>query len=231
MSDNKAIKTMSAEEGFNFSNLKILNDTVIAKPFVRHEEIGGIILPTTQQEMNCKSVVECVGPGNLINAKKTHFCPGCPDCKADQDRGRHPMRVKPGDIIFHTQFAGSETKIERKKYLVMHETDIWGIYTGERPIDISPFDDRVIIEWEEGQKEYHDTRIVRAQVGMDRHYTGIVIAIGTEVKDLKIGNRVFFDQFCGPERIDFEGKRYAFLYEGDCYCVIPKRVEFEVLSQ
>lgn len=206
---------MSAKK-FDFKKLSLFNDTVIAKPAAQ-KEVGGIIVPNSSQEQKTKSVVVAVGPGRF---------------EGDE---RRKMRVKVGDVIFHSQSAGSETNIEGEKYLVMSDhpstIDILGLFTGNRPIDIQPFDDRVLLEWEEGLGEYKNTGIVRAKTGMDRHYTGIVLAVGPDAREIKVGQRVFFDQFCGPERIDFEEKRYAFIFEANIYCVLPSRTEMEVLSQ
>ena len=48
--------------------------------------------------------------------------------------------------------------------------------------------------------------------------------------DLKIGARVFWNQYCSPKKIVYKEKRYALLKEHDISCVIPKRVEIGVLS-
>ena len=180
---------------FDFSKLRPLGDTIIAMPVEKHEEIGGIIIPQKQQEQKTKSVVVAVGPGRL-----------------NDDGTRRVVRVKVGDVIFHSEYAGSETKIEGKKYLIMHgekeEVDVFGIFTGDRPIDIQPFDDRVLIEWEEAPETFlnagRKTNILTAGTAKTRHYTGIVIALGPEVKDLRVGDRVFFNQFCSPTRIDYD---------------------------
>lgn len=205
----------------DFSKLKIFNDCVIAKPFIKHEEIGGILLPATAQENNMKSEVVCVGPGWI----------------KDLDTGeREPMRVKSGDMIFHSQYAGSETEVKFKKYfgekyLIMHETDIFGIYNSESLIDVSLFDNRIFLEWEEGLEIHEGTKILRAPSTMERHYTGTVLSVGPKVWDVEKGMRVFFDQFCSPKRVDYLGKRYALIKEYDVYCECPKRVKLEVLSQ
>ena len=204
-----------SDKKVDLRKIRMLNDGVLAKPWTKTTEIGGIIIPTSAAEDKSKSEVIAVGPG-----------------WRNEDGSRKKMHVKPGDIIYHTQFAGSEVSIEGEKHLVMKQPDIYGVFHGKfRPIDISPLGDRIFLEWEDGQELIKGTKIARAVVGQERHYTGIVIGCGPKVKDVVVGDRVFFDQFCGVERIDFDGKRYAWIYEHDIYCTIPKRQEMEVLSQ
>ena len=217
MSENKAVYNMKSK----FAGLRIFNDTVIVRPFVKHEEIGGILLPATAQESATKSEGICVGPGWI----------------KDLETGkREPMRVKVGDMVFHSQYAGSETNIKFKTYfgekiLVMHETDVFGIYKSESLIDLELFDNRVFLEWEEAKEIHEGTKLLRAPSMMERHYTGTVLSVGPKVWDVKVGMRVFFDQFCSPKKVDYMSKRYALVKEYDVYCECPERVKLEVLSQ
>ena len=168
-----------------------------------------------------------VGPGNVDVTG--HECPKCGDKPVGE---RRKMRVKVGDVIFHSQFSGSEITIEGEKYLIMHgereEVDVYGIFTGESPIDIQPFEDRVLLEWEQGRSEYLGSKILTAHQTQERYYTGIVRAIGPDVLDITVGQRVFFNQFSRPEKIEYMGKRYAFIYERDIFCLIPTREEIEM---
>lgn len=197
-----------------YKDIRLLNDGVLVKPF-KYKEIGGILIPATVSEKN-KGTVVAVGIGRLKENKKD----------------RHSMQVKVGDAVYHTQYAGSEIKIESEDYLIMKEDDIYGIYNNRNSItDITPLNNRVFIQWEQGEKKFKGTSLVRSNIGMERHYTGIVLGVGKEVYDVTVGTRVFFDQFCGPERIDHDNKRYAFILDYDVYCEIPKRLEMEVQSQ
>src|SRR3990167_5043970 len=198
----------------NFSKVKVLGDWVIARPWVRSEEIGGIILPASAREDPMKSTVACAGPGWL-----------------NDDGTRDPMRVKAGDVIYHSEFAGTESKIKTKeafgeKYLIMHETDIFGLFVGERPIDLELFGNRVLLEWETAPDRFTGTDLVVPEgTAKERYYTGVVLAKGPKAKDknLRIGKRVFWDQYCSPKKIEFNEKRYAVVKEHDIACVIPER--------
>ena len=195
-----------------------LNDMVLCQVF-KDKEIGGIIIPETGQQKGQRCVVLAVGQGGW-----------------ERDE-RKPMRVKVGDEIFVAKFAGSEVRIAEENLLIMHEYDIFGIYTGQRQIDLQPLDNRVFVEWEEGINYFKGSKVqILTSVQAQRwHYTGIVLAKGEDVKDegIQVGKRVFFDQFCGPERVDFEEKRYALINEQDIYCELPLRspAEIEVTSQ
>ena len=193
---------------FDVGSCKPLGDAIIAEPWENHTEIGGIIIPEQCKKQKTKSVVKAVGPR----------------CK----------KVKPGDVIFHSEYAGSPAAINQKEYIVMHEDnmrgDLYGIYTGEGQTDIQPFADKILLLWEEGLQAYSGTGILRATGTMERHYTGIIVAVGEDVVDVKVGDRVFFDQFCGPERIDSDNKRYAFIRKDDLLLKLALRTEMEVLS-
>jgi chaperonin GroES len=39
-----------------------------------------------------------------------------------------PMSVKVGDSILYGQYAGTEIKIDGKNFLIMRESDIYGIF-------------------------------------------------------------------------------------------------------
>ena len=67
---------------------------------------GGIVLPDTAKEKPLKGTVVAVGPG-----------------KSDES-----MTVKVGDSVLYGQYSGTELKIENGDYLIMKESDIYGIY-------------------------------------------------------------------------------------------------------
>jgi chaperonin GroES len=217
--NNYEMRWLDIPKGYDFSKFRVMNDTVISQP-IQVTEVAGLLIPTQNQEQVTKGKVLAVGPGRLISRGKTR----------KQDI-RTPMKVKVGDIIYHSQYAGSETEIAHTKHIIMPEMDVWGIFTGNRPIDIKPFDDKILLEWQLARSEFLGTDLARPQNYIERNYTGVVMAKGPEVYDVKIGERVFFNQFCGPERIDYTDKHYAFITENDIRSVIPAREEVTVLSE
>jgi chaperonin GroES len=92
-------------------NLKPLHDKVLVKRTEEEEtSSGGIILSGSAKEKPSQGKVISVGPG-----KKT-------------DSGElFPVNVKAGDTVLFGQYAGNEVKVEGEDYLIMSESDIFGI--------------------------------------------------------------------------------------------------------
>ncbi|GAB4250466.1 MAG: co-chaperone GroES [Vicingaceae bacterium] len=87
-------------------NLKPLGDRVLVEPAPAEEKTaGGIIIPDTAKEKPKQGKVIAVGPG-----------------KKDE-----PMTVKVGDTVLYGQYAGTEVKFNGADYLIMRESDIYGI--------------------------------------------------------------------------------------------------------
>ena len=67
---------------------------------------SGIYIPDTAKEKPLQGTVVAAGPG-----------------KTDE-----PMTVKTGDKVLFGQYSGTEINVEGKIYLVMRESDIYGIF-------------------------------------------------------------------------------------------------------
>lgn len=91
--------------------LKPLGDRLIIEP-IEQEELtaSGIVLPETAKEKPMRGKVLAIGPG----ARKG-------------DGSRIPMDVSTGDTVLYARYAGTEVKIENKKYLIFKETDVLAI--------------------------------------------------------------------------------------------------------
>ena len=86
--------------------LKPLSDRVLIEPAPAEEKTAsGIIIPDTAKEKPLKGKVIAVGPGK-------------PDEK---------MTVKKDDTVLYGQYSGTEIKLQGKTYLIMRESDIYGI--------------------------------------------------------------------------------------------------------
>lgn len=92
-------------------NLKPLGDRLIVEP-IEQEELtaSGIVLPETAKEKPMQGKVLAIGPG----ARK-------------EDGSRITMDVSKGDTVLYAKYAGTEVKIENKKYLILKETDVLAI--------------------------------------------------------------------------------------------------------
>jgi chaperonin GroES len=92
-------------------NLKPLGDRLIVEP-IEQEELtaSGIVLPETAREKPMQGKVLVIGPG----ARK-------------EDGSRIAMDVSKDDTVLYAKYAGTEVKIENKKYLILKETDVLAI--------------------------------------------------------------------------------------------------------
>lgn len=89
-----------------------LYDRVLLKRLEEKGEVkrGGIIIPDTAKEKPQQGKVKAVGPG-----------------KRTDDGKNLPMNVKVGQVVLYGKYAGTEVKIDNEDYLIMSESDIFGI--------------------------------------------------------------------------------------------------------
>ncbi|MFC1463430.1 MAG: co-chaperone GroES [Candidatus Brachytrichaceae bacterium NZ_4S206] len=94
-------------------NIRPLADRVVVEP-MEEEEVtfagGKLVLPETAKEKPQKGVILAAGPG-----------------RKDDDGKLIPMDVKEGDQVLYAKYAGTEIKIEGKKYLILKESDILAV--------------------------------------------------------------------------------------------------------
>lgn len=91
--------------------LKPLYDRVVVKKVeMEQKTAGGIILPDTAKEESQIGEVVAVGEGKLL------------------DNGEvRPLRVKAGDKVLYSKYAGNEVELDGEKYLIIREEDILAI--------------------------------------------------------------------------------------------------------
>lgn len=88
-----------------------LHDRVLVKKSEDDQKTpGGIIIPDTAKEKPMEGEVIAVGPGTRT-----------------EDGKIHPLAVKAGDRILFGKWSGTEIKMNGQEYLVMKESDIFGI--------------------------------------------------------------------------------------------------------
>lgn len=87
-------------------NFKPLADRVLVEPAAAEEKTAsGIIIPDTAKEKPQKGAIVAVGTG-----------------KKDE-----PLNVKVGDQVLYGKYSGTEITIDGAEYLIMKESDIYGI--------------------------------------------------------------------------------------------------------
>ena len=88
-----------------------LHDKVLVKRTEEEEKsAGGIVLPGSATEKPSQGVVVAVGPG-----KKT------------ENGDVSPVGVAVGDTVIFGQYGGNEIKIDGDEYLILSESDIFGV--------------------------------------------------------------------------------------------------------
>jgi chaperonin GroES len=88
-------------------SFKPLADRVLIEPAPQEEKTAsGIFIPDTAKEKPLKGTIVAAGNG-----------------KKDE-----PMTVKVGDQVLYGQYSGTEIKLDGKTYLIMRESDIYGIF-------------------------------------------------------------------------------------------------------
>ena len=91
--------------------IKPLGDRVIVKPKEAEETTkGGIFLPDTAKEKPVEGTIVAIGEG-----------------KTTEDGKLIKLTVKVGDTILYGKYSGTEVKIDGDEYLIMRESDIFGI--------------------------------------------------------------------------------------------------------
>jgi len=89
------------------TTFKPLADRVLIEPAPAEvKTASGIIIPDTAKEKPLKGIVIAAGKG-----------------KTDE-----PMTVKVGDNVLYGQYSGTEIKLDGNSYLIMRESDIYGIF-------------------------------------------------------------------------------------------------------
>jgi chaperonin GroES len=88
--------------------LKPLADRLVVEPIERDEvTASGIYVPETAKEKPQEGKVVAAGPG-----------------RKDDEGKRIRMEVTEGDRVLYAKYAGTEIKLEDKKYLILKESDI-----------------------------------------------------------------------------------------------------------
>jgi chaperonin GroES len=91
--------------------LRPLADRLVVEPTEQEDmTASGIYVPETAKEKPQEGRVIVAGPG-----------------RKDDDGKRIPMDVADGDRVLYAKYAGTEVKLEDKKYLILKESDILAI--------------------------------------------------------------------------------------------------------
>lgn len=188
----------------DIERIKMRGEWMFVSPIEEPKLVGGLIIPDTAEGLTQRGEVMAMGPAGDFN-------------------------IKVWDIVVYKKkvaasFSWKKVVLDNRELLVMKKTDVFGVMFGEDAVDVNPTKEWVFLEWEKAKDTYDGTNLIRPDSHKDMHFTGVISAIGPDVKELSIGDRVFFDQFSGLEKFQEDGKRYAFVRQGDVYCSgLPSR--------
>ena len=88
-----------------------IHDKVLVKRTEEEEKsAGGIVLPGSATEKPSQGEVIAVGPG-----------------KKSENGDVSPVGVAVGDTVIFGQYGGNEIKIDGDEYLILSESDIFGV--------------------------------------------------------------------------------------------------------
>ncbi|EJP74114.1 MAG: co-chaperone GroES [Gammaproteobacteria bacterium] len=91
--------------------LKPLHDNILVKRTEEEEtSAGGIILSGSAKEKPSQGTVVAVGPGKKNDSGETT-----------------PLNVAEGDTVVFGQYGGNEIKLDGEEYLILSESDIFGV--------------------------------------------------------------------------------------------------------
>jgi chaperonin GroES len=96
-------------------NVRPLRDRILVERIEEAEQksVGGIIIPDTAREKPQQGRVVAVGKGRVNDTGEVF-----------------PLDVKAGDTILFGKYAGTESKIAGKEYLIVREDEVLGVTEG-----------------------------------------------------------------------------------------------------
>jgi chaperonin GroES len=98
------------------TKIRPVGDRVVVKPAQKEEVTrSGIVIPDTAKEKPQEGTVIAVGAGKLTDSGD-----------------RQPLEVKEGDRVLFAKYGGTEFKLDGEDLLVLRESDILAILTGEK---------------------------------------------------------------------------------------------------
>jgi chaperonin GroES len=92
------------------TSIKPLGDRVVVQPKPADDKTeSGLYIPDSAKEKPQKGTVKSVGPGRVENGTQID------------------MTVEEGQEVLYGKYAGTEVTLDGDEYLIMRESDIFGI--------------------------------------------------------------------------------------------------------
>lgn len=87
----------------------LLDKVVLEETEAEEKTQSGILLPNSAQEKPMIAKVVAVGEGGFVDGAEVK------------------MMVKTGDTVIYSKYAGSEIKLDGKKYIIIKQADILAV--------------------------------------------------------------------------------------------------------
>lgn len=95
------------------TKIKPLGDRVVVQPKEADEKTdSGLYIPDSAQEKPQKGTVVAIGPGRVENGN------------------RIGLTVEEGQEVLYGKYSGTEVTLDGDDYLIMRESDIFGVIEG-----------------------------------------------------------------------------------------------------
>ncbi len=102
--------------------------------------------------------------------------------------------------------------------LTILELPIYFIKKGEMSMNFRPLKDRVFVKYtDEGEKTAGGIYIPDS--AKEKPQKGTVEAVGSEVKEIKVGNTILFDKYSGS-KINIDNNEYLIIKEEDILGIV-----------
>lgn len=88
---------------------------------------------------------------------------------------------------------------------------------------IKPLKDRILVAYPKQPQEKTAGGIYIPDSAQQEPQEGNVLAVGSEVKEVKVGDLLFFDKYAGT-KIKIEGTEHCILKEEEVLCIKEKEV-------
>lgn len=85
---------------------------------------------------------------------------------------------------------------------------------------IRPVGKKVLVLEKKASEYFPGTTIIRPESAREKTYQAIVIAIGKEVEEIKVGDLIQYADYCVPTEMQHNGEKHLLINSGDIFAVI-----------
>jgi len=82
---------------------------------------------------------------------------------------------------------------------------------------LTPLGDRVLVQPDITANKLGSIFI--PEKSREKPQTGMILEVGSDVKDIKVGDKVLYGKHSGTE-VTFEGEKLVVMRDGDCFAII-----------